>query len=399
MNSATRKLINLARQIDRYNTGYGQGAKERASCFDFANKAILKNRMVDCSMAYAGLVDMAYGTSVHKGTVWTGNIASKLKATGFFRVERFRSLSQVQPGGALLTPGHHISTMLDSGEMLSPEGNERGRTTGGRPGDQTGREVKIRKLYNRPGGWALVINPIPTDEFKGHALALFGKAASLGGVMGKLRVVAEYDAPLYQRFFTTLEGFMAGLDLAYSAADLGTVPQARHAFVVLGSALHPDGSMTAKYRRRLDLAVDGLKANPGSAVLVSGGKAHGGVTEARAGALYLVSRGVDQARIIAETQSNSTVGNALYSVPLLRRSKINYVTLVSDASHLRRAMALFAASILRVETADNTQLHLGMLRPLGYRDSLVGTKSASAVTRAEIAREAAAVLGLTRYYK
>lgn len=401
MNSATRKLIAWARELEAKNTGYGQGAKERASCFDFKNKKIRPNRMVDCSMAYAGLVDMAYGTKVHEGTCWTGNIASKLAATGFFRVTRFKSLSDVKPGGALLTPGHHISTMLDKGEMLSPEGNEKGRTTGGKPGDQTGREVKIRKLYNRPGGWRLVINPIPTDEFKGrllHAYSL-GKDAAVTELIRKLKIVASHDGPLYERFMSNLDTLIGGITPAYDAAELLDVTPTQHAFVVLGSALHDDGSIPIKYRRRLELAKKALDRFPTSVVVVSGGKAHGGVTEAQAGARWLVAQGIAQSRIVAETRSSSTVGNAVYSVPVLRKLGIRFVTIVSDASHLRRAMALFLAAKLKVETAENKTLNMAFCRPLGFKDSTVGERPASSVTRAEIAREAAAVLGLSKYYK
>ena len=50
--------------------------------------------------------------------------------------------------------------------------------------------------------------------------------------------------------------------------------------------------------------------------------------------------GIDRSRIIEENYATSTVENALYSGYALARHEIEYATLVSSASHVRRGQTL-----------------------------------------------------------
>jgi len=167
MNIVQKKFVKFGRQIVAFKTGYNQGATRRWSVLDMAKRLLRKFKEVDCSAAFAILAwlsgipwDMKTGTS-------TRNIAMKARATGMYDVKYFDGdLSKLRPGGALLEPGHHIASMLDRGEMLSPEQTELHTTTGGKPGAQTSWEVRIRKAYlrrpsQRNGGWTYILNLTP----------------------------------------------------------------------------------------------------------------------------------------------------------------------------------------------------------------------------------------------
>ena len=432
----------LARYLgsDAVDAGYSQGTTER---WDYLDKsavaplfkagqtpslsqltaAIRKHSTCDCSSAAFGLAWLAYNGAVSiSGTAYTGNLATKFKDSGLFKVIRYDSSrsvkAQTYPGDLLLTPGHHVVVVLDGDVCLSPEFNERGRTTGGKPGDQTGREVKIRPLYVRPGGWRYIVRPIRASEFEGRVLAALSKGTSPSRVLDLLRIAAAWDGPRWDEAVKVWLSLFGGLPLVYSSKGYvthlgdGEEPGA-HAFVILGSS-------KAKMARRVDAALPAILENPESLVLVSGGVKRDGQTEARYMANRLIDAAVNAvegqgfeavararedmtARLILEEGSSSTVGNANRSVPLLVRAGVKTYTLVSDASHLRRATLDFAAAQLRIETASNTRTGLAWLTPIAYND--YGTKPVkteapvAANNRAVMVREVALVLGLSNQYK
>ena len=419
--SGRETFVKLARYLgsDAVDAGYSQGATER---WDYLDKsavaplfkagktptlaqltaAIRKHRSCDCSSAAFGLAWLAYNGAVSiTGTAYTGNLAAKFKASGLFKVINYDSRKSVKaqtaPGDLLLTPGHHVVVVLDKGQCLSPEYNEKGKTTGGRPGDQTGREVKIRALYVRPGGWRYVIRPIRATEFEGRVLAALSKGTSPSRVLDLLRICAPWDGPRWDGAVKVWLSLFGGLPLVYNSEGYVTHASAeptpgQHAFVILGST-------KAKMARRVDAALPAILENPASLVLVSGGVKRDGQTEAAIMADRLKAAGVDPSRIILEEGSSSTVGNANKSVPLLVRAGVKTYTLVSDASHLRRATLDFTAAQLRIETATNTRTGLAWLIPIAYND--YGTKPVkteapvAASDRAVMVRELALVLGLS----
>ena len=405
--SGVKTSIAVWRQIEKSKNGYSQGARQRWSAAISwvkgvalstarAVKLIAKSKECDCSSSWAIGVDMAYGTTMHTGTCYTGNIAKLAKATGFFRVKRYDNSkspkAQGVAGGAFLTPGHHIVSLLDKGEVLNAVGTEKGTTQGGRPGDQTGREVRIDKWYNRAGGCVYNIVPISGSEFKGQVLHLFAVARkSYANALAKLLVVSSADGPLFAKFMKSWEGLDKGLAVLYTAAN---VPAAGHAFVVLGGTVTQMG-------KRLGVVLPALNAFPGSKVLVTGGVIRDGKTEAAWMADWLKQHGVAATRIIQETKASSTIGNAKNSVPALKAAGITSVTLVSYESHLRRAMVLFLAAKLEIETRGDGAHPFTMvfLTPLAYRDKVIANTPASPATRAEIGKEVAYTLGLTQWFK
>jgi cell wall-associated NlpC family hydrolase len=65
--------------------------------------------------------------------------------------------STLKKGDVLLNEVHHTAIYLGGGRIVHASINEKGTTTGGRSGDQTGREITTRDYYVPSYGWDLVL--------------------------------------------------------------------------------------------------------------------------------------------------------------------------------------------------------------------------------------------------
>ena len=112
--------------------------------------------------------------------------------------------------------------------------------------------------------------------------------------------------------------------------------------IVLGAQVKENGpSVVLKYR--LDAAYDYLIGNPDTRCIVTGAQGtNEPVTEASGMRDYLVSRGIDDSRIILEEQAENTVQNLVYSRELLDREDAR-VAIVTNNFHLFRALHIAAA--------------------------------------------------------
>jgi tetratricopeptide (TPR) repeat protein len=119
------------------------------------------------------------------------------------------------------------------------------------------------------------------------------------------------------------------------------LPQKDHAIVILGYALADDGSMRQPLIERLKVGLAVAKQYPNSKIIVTGGVPKQGITEAEAMRNWLISQGVEKDRIILEDKSTDTVENALFTTAILQKEGIKDVTLVTSASHMRRALTVF----------------------------------------------------------
>ena len=109
--------------------------------------------------------------------------------------------------------------------------------------------------------------------------------------------------------------------------------------IILGAQVK-GSTVSRSLRYRLDTAVDYLKDNKQTKVIVSGGQGKGeDITEAEAMFVYLVNKGVEPSRIIKEENSTNTVENIQYSRTYIDDAQKN-ILIVSNGFHLYRALAI-----------------------------------------------------------
>jgi len=201
-------------------------------------------------------------------------------------------------------------------------------------------------------------------------------------------------------------GFLASWDVANKGLAIHTttpkgLPAKGHVFVVLGSALTKSGRVTTKTTRRLKIVLAALGKYPASKVLVSGGAKRNGHTEAGVMYDWLVDRGVTKSRILRESTSASTVSNATNSMAiLLDHTEFTSYTLVSDASHIRRATILFNAAKVGIQEKTGKAWKLTSVSNVAFLDSKTASRGpVNAATHTIIASNVASVLGLGARYK
>ena len=157
------KMNAYADLLDASNVGYDQ--YERFS-FNPARDGltVIPNRECDCSSSCAAIAK-AGGFSVDmRDPIYTGNFKNKLIEAGFAALD-VRGWSQsklyaaVSGGDFLLGPGH-VVYIREPNRWWSAENDERGRSTGGKAGDQTGMEARYRNPYMRSRGWEWILRPV-----------------------------------------------------------------------------------------------------------------------------------------------------------------------------------------------------------------------------------------------
>lgn len=118
--------------------------------------------------------------------------------------------------------------------------------------------------------------------------------------------------------------------------------ETRHAdaIVVFGAAEYA-GHPSPIYRARLDHAYTLFKAGFAPLIITSGGAAEDpDFTEGGVGRDYLVSRGVPDGDVIAETQSSDTSQSAARVANILRTNRLHTCLAVSDGYHMFRVMRM-----------------------------------------------------------
>ena len=78
----------------------------------------------------------------------TRNLVPQLRAAGFVDCQ-----PPYKKGDIHITPGHHVVMSIDSSSIVHASINENNDITGGKTGDQTGREICTRSFYTPQYGW------------------------------------------------------------------------------------------------------------------------------------------------------------------------------------------------------------------------------------------------------
>ena len=119
----------------------------------------------DCSSAVITAWETAGVPVKSAGATYTGNMYSAFKKCGFVDITQsvnFKNGSGLVRGDVLLNRRSHTAMYIGSGQLVQASINEKGSTTGGIPGDQTGKEFLVRSYYNYP--WDYVLRYPETAE-------------------------------------------------------------------------------------------------------------------------------------------------------------------------------------------------------------------------------------------
>ena len=152
----------------------------------------------DCSALVIQAWEQAGVPVKTAGATYTGNMKKIFLANGFADVTKSVNLTTgtgLQRGDVLLKEARHTAMSIGSGQIVQASINEKGGTTGGRIGDQTGREIWTRSYYNYTGaGTASSATPgnqpprsSPWTNWPGKSWRASGAAATRGSRPSRLR--------------------------------------------------------------------------------------------------------------------------------------------------------------------------------------------------------------------
>jgi len=150
-----------------------------------------------------------------------------------------------------------------------------------------------------------------------------------------------------------------------------------HAIVILGAMLETNGTIKPKLLGRLQQGLALARTYPESPIIVTGGNPRSGITEAYVMSRWLMNEGISTNRLHLEDRSTDTVGNAVRSCTILDKLGVTHVTLVTSASHMRRALADFEEAALdrglqlkffHLAASEDVKIDEGRERVAIYRD-------------------------------
>ena len=127
------------------------------------------------------------------------------------------------------------------------------------------------------------------------------------------------------------------------------------AICVFGAAEY-DGRPSPVFRARLDHALDLYRRGIAPLIITLGGEGGDQFSEGGVGEAYLMSKGVTEQDIIAETESRDTEESARRIAVIARANGLRRLVIVSDGTHLFRIHAICAADDLDVLTSPRASV-------------------------------------------
>jgi uncharacterized SAM-binding protein YcdF (DUF218 family) len=162
-------------------------------------------------------------------------------------------------------------------------------------------------------------------------------------------------------FLVSILGFLGWSCWVYvQIEDYAGMDQAApsDAIAVLGAAEY-DGQPSPVFRARLDHARDLYNRGFAPLIIVLGGTGGDQFSEGAVGRDYLMSFGIPESAIIAETQSRNTEEQANRIAVIARTNGLRRLVVVSDGTHLFRIHEVCAADGLDVLTSPRTRTSFG----------------------------------------
>lgn len=217
--------------------------------------------------------------------------------------------------------------------------NKRGKDAARRP-------AAAWALYGLGAGAICYCIGIAVNGFGTYFFLIWGGIGAaclgLGALVGNRKLMAAIPKPVKVAVGALVCAgavtFCAVEGMILSEYGASAAPGADYC-IVLGAQWKPSGP-SAVLRKRLDKAVEYLKANPDTKVIVSGGKgANEPMAEAQGMYGYLVQAGIEEERILLEDKSRSTYENLVYSGGLLDKEN-DRVVIVTNNFHVFRALGI-----------------------------------------------------------
>lgn len=110
----------------------------------------------DCSGLIISAYDQAGVPVKSNGASYTGNMRIAFLQSGFVEHnELCRSCDNAQVGDVYLCENKHVEMYVGNGQIVGAANNEFGGVTGGQPGDQTGKEIRVGNWWD--DGWNCVL--------------------------------------------------------------------------------------------------------------------------------------------------------------------------------------------------------------------------------------------------
>lgn len=133
----------MAKSIEKAVAWMEKLAKDNSHGYDQAHR---NGPNYDCSSSIGTALNKA-GFNVNPSST-TRNLYAQLKAEGFVSCSK-----PWKRGDIHLSVGHHVVMSTNANSIVHASINEKGTATGGKTGDQTGKEICIRSYYEHSSGW------------------------------------------------------------------------------------------------------------------------------------------------------------------------------------------------------------------------------------------------------
>lgn len=130
----------------------------------------------------------------------TRNLYEQLKHCGFTSCSR-----PFKKGDIHLAIGHHVCVSTDSEHIVHASIDENGTTKGRKAGDQTGKEICIRKYYTPSYGWNYHLRYNENKGSAGYSMNLLKKGSS------------NNDVTVFEILMTKLGFYTGSIDTKYGA--------------------------------------------------------------------------------------------------------------------------------------------------------------------------------------